>query len=58
MITLTTPKEESASLHQVDVDKYELEVRAMNGTAKIELTESQVNDLAKTIAQYNDLSLG
>lgn len=57
MITLTTPKKESASLNQVDVDKYELELRVMNGTAKVILTESQVNDLAKRIAQYNDLDL-
>lgn len=57
MITLTTPKKESASLNQVDVDKYELEVRAMNGTAKIELTQSQVNDIAAKIKRYNDLDL-
>ena len=55
MITLNTQKKESLSIHQKDIDVYQVEVRGFNGTAKIELTEKQINDLAKRIAQYNDL---
>ena len=55
MITLNTQKKESLSIHQKDIDVFEVEVRGLNGAGKVELTEKQINDLAKKIAQYNDL---
>ena len=55
MIVLNTPKKESLSIHQKDMDTYEVEIAGVKGTAKVELTENQINELSKRISQYNDL---
>lgn len=55
MICMTAKGKEQVTLHQTDIDNYELEIFNNNDSTKVQLTEQQVNALAERIAKYNDL---
>lgn len=57
MICMQAKGKEQVTLHQTDIDNYELEIFNNNGSTKVQLTEQQVNALAERIAKYNDLKL-
>lgn len=57
MICMQAKGKEQVTLHQTDIDNYELEIFNNNGSTKAQLTEQQVNALAERIAKYNDLKL-
>ena len=57
MICMTAKGKEQVTLHQTDIDNYELEIFNNNGSVKVQLTQKQVNALAERIAKHNGLGL-
>lgn len=56
MICMQAKDKEQVTLHQTDIDNYELEILNNNGSTKVQLTERQVNALAVRIAKHNNLN--
>lgn len=52
MICMQTKNKEQVTLHQVDVDKYELEIFNNNGSTKVYLTEAQVSSMSERINKH------
>jgi hypothetical protein len=49
---MQTKDKEQVTLHQIDLDKYELEIFNNNGSTKAHLTEKQVIALAERVLKH------
>lgn len=49
---MQTKNKEQVTIHQTDVDKYEIEISSNNGSAKAYLTEAQVIAMSERINKY------
>lgn len=52
MICMQTKNKEQVTLHQIDVDKYELEILSCISSTKAYLTEAQVIALSERINKH------
>lgn len=59
MITFTDKnfKAKTLSIHQKDLDEYEVTIGQGNNEVEATLTEGQIKRLAETIANYLDLDM-
>lgn len=58
MITLKSKGDGTVSVHQSDVDNYQIEIIDSCGNKLVaNVSEKQISNLAETIARYNDLKI-